>query len=127
MKRVDFYSLSFEQEKKIAVQMWKTIKRHIMKNPDEKVVNIKDEYISRRFLNDDAEFQRFVWYNDCILCEHVHACDVCPLSRIGGACIDSDSAYSVACDNEAPVEYRLEMCDLIIRAIKMLKEEDCEE
>ena len=127
MKRVDFYSLSFEQEKKIAIQMWKTIKRHIVKDPDERVFNMKDTYISRRFLIDDFHYQRFVWYNDCILCEHVTSCKECPLARIGGDCINSDSAYSVVCDNEAPVEERLANCDLIIHAIKMLKEENCEE
>ena len=125
-KKIDYYSLSFDEEKEVAVKMWQYIKWYITRYPDESLGFIKEKFIRKTFLMEDNNYQRFVWYNDCILCTYVDTCSHCPLNKIDNHhdCSDIGSAYSLACDKYLDLKDRLAACDVIIRAIRLLEEEE---
>ena len=122
-KKIDYFSLSFAEEKKIAIKMWREIKLKMVKHPTWDVSAMKADFISKTFIMDDDDYQRFVWYNDCILCEYSRNCDFCPLRLVDDnmACMDTFSAYSMANNKSMNMDARLEACDRIIEAIKLLE------
>lgn len=124
-KKIDYYDLTFDEEKEVAVKMWQYIKWYITRHPDKPIHFIKEKFIKKTFLMKDDNYQRFVWYNDCILCTYVDTCSHCPLNKIDKhTCNDSKSAYSRADDKYLNIKDRLAACDTIIRAIRLLEEEE---
>ena len=124
-KKIDYYSLSFDEEKEVAVKMWQYIKWYITRHPDASISFIKDKFIRKTFLMNEDDYQRFVWYNDCILCTYIDTCSHCPLNKIDKHdCNDSKSAYSIADNHDLPLKDRLAACDTVIRAIRLLEEEE---
>ena len=68
-------------------------------------------------------YQRFVWYNDCILCTYVPNCLECPLKHIDRhPCMHRNSAFSRADNQKLDMKDRLAACDVIIKAIRLLEE-----
>lgn len=122
-RKIDYYELSFDEERQIAVKMWETIKREIKRHPYIEVWTLKEKFIKKTFLMTKDNYQRFIWLNDCILCDFSERCRSCPLYRIdrGLTCGDRGSAYAMVCNRSVDIETRLAYCDTIIKAINMLE------
>lgn len=121
-QHIDYYSLSWEEEKQVAVDMWEYIKKRIRRGSKVSIGEMKADFIKQTFLNDEENYQRFVWWNDCILCDNVSTCSTCPLAKIDLPCYEPASAYDVVCSRFSTLDDRIRACDKIIKAIKILKE-----
>lgn len=122
-KKIDYYELTFDEEKEVAVKMWQYIKWYITRHPYSSVCLIKDKFVRKTFLMKPDNYQRFVWYNDCILCTYVPDCLACPLKHIDRhPCMHHNSAFSRVDNQNLDMKDRLAACDVIIKAIRLLEE-----
>lgn len=90
-----------EKERKLAIKMWKHIKRVLANDPEVNIVRLKREFCTEHELS---------WDNCCWFCEYMPNCVVCPLH----GCTD----YGNVLDERKPLEIRLNACDVILDALR---------
>ena len=119
-KKIDYYELTFDEEKEVAVKMWQFIKKWYVKHPDTYMhpMHLKDEFCTYYY---EKTGQLINWEAHCILCDifYEDACNGCTLYKKDDMfCSD----YFKLSDADFPFHMRPSVCDRIIEAIKSYEE-----
>lgn len=110
---------SIAYQKKIAIEMWKFMKKWYVENPASYVhpMYLKSKFCKEYF---DKTGQHIDWEANCMLCNIFYddGCKGCPLYKEDDMFCED---YFKLCDAEFPSIFRPSICDRIIKAIKSYK------
>ena len=95
------------KERKLAIQMWKNIRRYIKRGRLRRRDSLRD------YKYNFCEKKKLHWEHDCWFCNYIERCSRCPLKR----CI-AGSTYAIAAWDIENIVQRVKACDKIIAALK---------